>query len=1023
MNQTKWSIDNFIWQNPEILHENREEPCTNLIPYQSKKMALQGIKGQSEFYRLLNGNWRFAWFSQYDIAPNNFFQTNFDISEWDEIQVPLNWQMIGYDIPQYTNIKYPFPVDPPYVPNKNPAGLYVRDFFVPEMWNCKDVFLNFEGVNSCFYVWVNGEYIGYSQGSHLPSLFHITSAVSKGKNRLAVKVLKWCDGSYLEDQDFYRLSGIFRDVYLLARNKTHLKDAFINTELDGAYINAVISAELCFNEQLINDAEFAIFAPNNVCVAQQTILKGQSKYNYEFCIENTENWTAETPSLYTAVLISEGEIVPVKFGVRKIEVAANGALLINGVAVKLKGVNRHDSHPDLGHYTPNEHMVNDLMQMKRHNINTIRTSHYPNTPEFLSLCDKYGFYVVDETDLETHGIHVAEHNYFTDNPIWKSAFLDRIKRMVERDKNHPCIIMWSLGNESFMGENFIAMANWTKSRDKSRLIHYEGSSSICFDDDIKDSSCFDVVSRMYPETVWCEDYCKSRKDTRPLFLCEYSHAMGVGPGDLKEYWDLIYKYPNFIGGCVWEWCDHSVRQKTDSGKEFFVYGGYFGETPNDGNFCCDGLNFPDRKAHTGLLEYKKIIQPIRVETVNLVNGCIKITNLCDFISLCSYELNWKITRDGKTLLQGRVDELKIKPHESEIVKLSYTIPKSDCAEYYLDLSFVQKYDTDWELKGYEIAFEQFKLPVELIALQPSLFVNPINVEEIDGKIKIFGENFEYLFNQLEGSFVSVKMGGIQMLEGLPNLSIWRAPTDNDKKIWEWREQSLDTAFTRVYQCKIVEHTETAVNIKISCAHGGKSVEPALKAEISYTIYGNGEVIVNIVADVRKNLIHLPRFGMEFCMPKGNENLQYFGMGPHENYIDMFHSSKMGLYKSTVDEQYEPYTMPQENGNHTKVKWVCVSDISGRGIIFKSHNSLMNFSALHYTAEDLDKAELTIQLRRRPETIVHIDYKQTGIGSNSCGPALNKDYAFNQKHIDFTFSFKPILVENCNLSEEARSSSI
>jgi beta-galactosidase len=727
--------------------------------------------------------------------------------------------------------------------------------------------------------------------------------------------------------------------------------------------------------------------------------------------------------LYTAVLISEGEAVSVKFGVRKIEIAENGALLINGVAVKLKGVNRHDSHPDLGHYTPIDHMVKDLMQMKRHNINTIRTSHYPNTPEFLNLCDKYGFYVVDETDLETHGIHIAEHTYFTDNTKWKSAFLDRVQRMVERDKNHPCIIMWSMGNESFMGKNHIEMANWAKSRDKSRLIHYEGVFSGSYEDDVRDNDCVDVVSRMYPKTEWCEDYCKSRKDTRPLFLCEYSHAMGVGPGDLKEYWDLIYKYPNFIGGCVWEWCDHSVRQKTDDGREFFVYGGYFGEMPNDGNFCCDGLNFPDRNAHTGLLEYKKIIQPIRVDAVDLTNGSVKITNHYDFTSLLNFEMNWKITRDGKTALQGRIDELQIKPHECEVVTLSYTIPQSDSAEYYLNLSFVQKCDTDWEPAGYEFAFEQFKLPVELIIIQSSILINPINIEETNGKVKICGENFEYLFNSSEGSFESIKMGGVQMLASMPKLSIWRAPIDNDRNIkWEWHEQAIDNAFTRVYQCKIAKQSETAVNIKVSCAHGGKSVEPALKAEVSYTIYGNGEVAIKIIADVRKNLTYLPRFGMEFWMPKDNENLQYFGMGPRENYADMCHSARMGLYESTVGEQYEPYIMPQETGNHTNVKWACVSDISGRGIIFKSHSSSMNFSALHYTAEDLDKANLTIELKRRPETIVHIDYKQTGIGSNSCGPALNEAYAFSQKHIDFTFSIKPILIENFNLTEEGRNAS-
>jgi beta-galactosidase len=1020
MNGTDWSIDNLIWQNPQILHENREEATAAFIPYQSQQFALKGIKGGSAFYRLLNGNWKFAWFNRYDAAPENFSAADFDVSKWDEIQVPLNWQMCGYDIPQYSNLNYPFPVDPPYVPTENPAGLYVRAFSVPEIWDGKEIFLNFEGVNSCFSVWVNGKYIGYSQGSHLPSSFNITDAATKGENRLAVKVLKWCDGSYLEDQDFYRLSGIFRDVYLLARDKTHLKDIFINTDLDRKYKDAVVSAELSFNTQLCTDAEFSILNSDNVCIAKKSISKGQSKYQVEFLIENAEKWTAETPLLYKAVLTHENETIAVAFGVRKIEAAENGALLINGVAVKLKGVNRHDSHPDLGHYTPVEHMHKDLMQMKRHNINTIRTSHYPNTPEFLNLCDKYGFYVIDETDLETHGIYVIENTFLTDSPEWQSAYLDRIQRMVERDKNHACVIMWSMGNESFMGKNHIAMINWAKSRDRSRLIHYEGASQHCFEEDGRDNNCVDVVSRMYPPAAWCEEYCESGKDTRPYFLCEYSHAMGVGPGNLKEYWDLIYKYPNFIGGCIWEWCDHSVRQKTADGKDFFVYGGYFGDMPNDGNFCCDGLNFPDRQAHTGLLEYKKIIQPVRVEPVDLTNGCLKITNLYDFTSLLSLEMNWKIERDGKIFSQGRVSDLNIGAHESGTLTLGYGVPPSDCAEYYLTLSFVQKFDTAWEPYGFETAFEQFKLPVKLSVPTNKPSIAPIHVEEVSGNVKISGENFEYFFSPSDGCFESIKLGGVQMLAGLPKFSVWRAPTDNDRNIQiKWREQLLDNAFTRVYKCEMAERTETSVTIKVSLALGGKAVEPALKAEVSYTVYGNGEVAVDCSANIRENLMDIPRFGMEFQLPNGNENLKYFGMGPHENYADMFHSAKMGLYTSTVDDQYTPYIMPQETGNHTCVKWVCVSDISGRGIVFKSNGS-MNFSALHYTAEDLDKANLVTELRRRAETIVHIDYKQTGIGSNSCGPKLDEHYAFNEKHLDFSFSFKPIFIEDYDLNEEGRN---
>mgnify|MGYP002408545075 CR=1 FL=1 len=683
-------------------------------------------------------------------------------------------------------------------------------------------------------------------------------------------------------------------------------------------------------------------------------------------------------------------------------------------------MNRHDSHPNLGHYIPVEHMTHDLIQMKRHNINTIRTSHYPNTPEFLNLCDKFGFYVIDETDLETHGIYVIDSTFLTNNPQWTQAYVDRIQRMVERDKNHPCVIMWSLGNESCIGNNHIAMSDWVKSRDKSRLVHYEGTSNGMFEDDGSYNKCVDIVSRMYPSVDWCEEYCNS-KDSRPLFLCEYSHAMGVGPGDLKEYWDIIYKYPQFSGGCVWEWCDHSVGQRAEDGREFYVYGGYFGESLHDGNFCCDGLTFPDRKAHTGLLEYKKVIQPVRTEAEDLKKGKLKITNLYDFSNLSVLEMEWRITRNGITILQGHFNNLEIYPHESKIITLGYTIPQSDCAYYYLDISYQLIRDTSWEHAGYEIAFEQFRLPVEFVEIVSKKINASLRYSKGNNNFIISGEDFKYTFDYSSGSFKSINMSGIDMITEAHRISLWRAPTDNDRNIKnEWLSQQLNNTYTHIYKCKALEQMEDHTKIYVSCAIGGMSVEPALKAEILYTVYASGEIAVEINSDIRKNIVCIPRFGMEFSLKKDSEMLQYFGMGPHENYPDLCRSSRMGLFKSTVDDQFTPYIKPQETGNHTKVKWVCIYDNMGRGIIFKSKQS-MSFSALHYTAEDLDKAKYTVDLKRRKETILHIDFGQNGIGSNSCGPELNEKYTLNDKHINFTFSFKPIFIENYNLFEEGISS--
>ncbi|MFT8889701.1 MAG: glycoside hydrolase family 2 TIM barrel-domain containing protein [Ethanoligenens sp.] len=1015
----KWFVDDQIWQNPAILHRNREQPTASLIPFGSAEAALDGISGQSPFYRLLNGDWKFSYYKRFDEAPEGFFASSFDVSTWDTLPVPLCWQMRGYDIPHYTNVNYPFPVDPPYVPDENPTGLYVRPFMLPESWSEKEVFLQFEGVSSCFFVWVNGVSIGYSQGSHLPAVFNITSAVSVGENRVTVQVLKWCDGSYLEDQDFFRLSGIFRDVFLLARNKNHVRDIFVKTELDADYRDADIDVDISFCGAPPTGVEVAVYGPTHAPVARVPVEERNNGFGCTLRIQNVEKWTAETPSLYTAVVLYGTEATPVEFGVRKIEVAESGALLINGSAIKLRGVNRHDSHPDFGYYTPVSHMIKDLMQMKRHNINTIRTSHYPNTPAFLRLCDRYGFYVVDEADLETHGIQEKETIYFTNSPLWKAAFLDRAQRMVERDKNHVCILMWSLGNESFMGENHVAMAAWIKGRDKSRLVHYEGTSTGCKDAKGRDHVCVDVVSRMYPTVSWCEEYCASPTDMRPLFLCEYSHAMGVGPGDLAAYWAVIERNPKFIGGCVWEWCDHSVHQNTEDGRSFFIYGGYFGDQPNDANFCCDGLNFPNRQTHTGLLEYKKVIQPVHVQAEDLKNGLIRLTNRYDFLTLSGLKLHWKIERDGKTLFQDEMDAPALAPHESGLISLPYTLPETDCAEYYLNLSFTQKRDTDWAPAGYEVAFEQFQLPIGLEVPEPLSFPAPLTVSLEAAGYRICGENFTYHFSPALGTFDSMVLGGVELLAAAPHFSVWRAPTDNDRNIRHlWQAQQLDRAFTRVYSCEVASKMKNTLTFSVSCAHGGNAVEPAFRANVWYTIFANGEVQVEIAADVRENLIHLPRFGMEFQLPRGFENLQYFGMGPHENYADMHHSARMGLFTSTVDAQYVPYIMPQETGNHTGTRWVCISDEAARCVLFRSA-SPMSFSALHYTAEDLDKAALTIDLKRRAETILHIDYRQTGIGSNSCGPELDKTYALNDKHIVFSFVIKPVLMENCVIRLEGR----
>jgi len=1003
------SVDFSILENQQILNVNTEKPRTWYIPYQSTETAKDGYKGESEFYKLLNGNWGFTYFK-------NITEFNQGSGEKDILPVPSNWQMYGYDVPQYVNAAYPIPMDPPYVPNDNSIGLYETEFILSEQWKDKEIFLNFEGVDTYFFVWVNSQFVGASQGSHLPSEFCISNNLTEGVNTLSVAVFKWAWTTYIEDQDKFRLSGIFRDVYLLARQPQHIHDIYIKTELQNCYTNAQVTIEIEMSKSCDCEVQLEVFDK-----AKSSVYKGKiplvNTQSYQFKMENVDKWTAETPDIYTFILSYKEEFIPVNVGFRKIEISDEGALLINGTSVKLKGVNRHDTHPDLGGYTPIQHMEKDLIVMKTHNINTIRTSHYPNTPEFLQLCDKYGFYILDEADLECHGMYHGgtlngkeTHLMLTDNETWSAAYVDRAHRMVERDKNHACIIFWSLGNEASFGINHEKMSAHIKSRDSSRLVHYEGGG---------EAECLDVFSRMYHSVEACIDEGK-KASSKPFFLCEYSHAMGNGPGDLYDYWEAFYQYPRLIGGCVWEWADHAVRQKTEDGKEFFAYGGYFGEFPHDGNFCADGLVRPDRTPSTGLIEYKKIIQPVKVESVDLLSGKIKLENRYDFTNLDKLECRWKIVNQSGIVERG-VLSLNLEPHTSLEVQLPYKIPQQSREIYYLEISFIEKQDKLWVEAGYEVAFEQFELPVELTAQEPLVTtgMQPICINKLENDIVIQGNDFRYIFDSFRGHFTSIIKNGVEMLHQIPRFSIWRAPVDNDRGIRnEWQGQHMQKAVEKVYSCKVMAATEKYIVIEANYSISGPTFMPIVRFVAEWTIYGSGDIKCSVNANIRENLNTIPRFGLEIVMAKGNEQMKYFGMGPFASYIDMKRLDHMGIFTSTIDEQYTPYLFPQECANHTEVKWSLVHDQLGRGMLFKGTPDF-NFSALHYTAKDLDEVLYTSSLKRRDETIIHIDYKQTGIGSNSCGPGLSPKYQFNEKEFSFEFIMKPIFIEGVNILKEAQ----
>ncbi|OBZ09481.1 glycoside hydrolase family 2 TIM barrel-domain containing protein [Bacillus sp. FJAT-26390] len=1004
-------IDKF-WENPEKLHVNREAPRAYYIPYADTAAAKERQRGRSPYYETLNGSWKFNYYPSVQQVKDAFYEEETDVSAWDDLIVPSCWQTNGYDQLQYTNFNYPIPCDPPFVPDDNPAGLYVRDFHLPDNWAGKEKYAVFEGVNSCFYLWVNGAFVGYSQGSRMPAEFLISPYLRPGQNRIAVMVLKWCDGTYLEDQDAWRFSGIFRDVYLLGRDETHIRDVFNKTVFADDFQQASLQTEIETSGTLEVKAELRD-STHQLIAATQAVIANQGTVTLD--IQKPILWNAEAPYLYELYLYAGEEVIRFHVGFRKVEIN-DGVFQVNGQAVKLRGVNRHDSHPELGQTIPVDHMIQDLKLMKRHNVNTIRTSHYPNDARFYELCNEYGFYVVDEADLESHGMGVPDdgaggsaHKLATD-PTWQAAYVERAARMVERDKNQPCIVMWSLGNEAGYGLNHIAMAEWIQQRDDSRLVHYEGAAPHY--EGHENIESLDVESRMYSSVQYIEEYAKEESNKKPLFLCEYSHAMGNGPGDLKDYWDVIHQYPKLMGGCVWEWCDHGIKTETTEGQPFFAYGGDFGDKPNDGNFCIDGLVYPDRRPHTGLLELKQVIAPVHIEAVDLTGGKLRINNLHDFIDLSHLGLHWKIEKDGQTIEQGQIWQLDAAAHEHQLITLPYAWPSTKDAYYTLNLSFWMNKETSWAEMGYEVAFKQFTLLEAEYSDEPAnLSAASLHAAENDRVLSIEGYDFRYAFDLDKGLFVELARNGIVMVEQPMGFNIWRAPLDNDMHIRkQWELQGYDRAVMKVYSCEWTRLSESTIEVRAAFSLGGYTQNPILHGEASWQVDAAGEIKLDVQVKVRESAAYLPRFGLQLTMPSGNEQVEYFGYGPHESYVDKRQSVRKSRYVTTVDEMFEPYIMPQENGSRYGTHWAVISNEQGMGLKFASPEPF-SFNASHYTPLDLTIAAHDHELKARKETIVHLDYKMSGVGSNSCGPELLDQYRLNEKQFRFELHIKPVLSED------------
>jgi len=992
------------------LHINCEEPRAYFIPFENELAAHTGKRMKSPYFKSLCGEWDFKYFKSVDEVEEDFTEADYELCDcgcFDKISVPQNWQMNlekGYDVPNYTNVNYPYPVDPPHIPNENPCGLYMRDFYLSEGYLGRELFLNFEGVDSAFYVWINGKFVGFSTVSHCISEFNISKFAEKGCNRIAVLVVKWCATSYLEDQDMWRMSGIFREVYLLARAKNHITDLFVRTDLSEDFTSAKIVVEVQTKKKA--NVAYKLISPEGAIVSE-----GIADGSFSVAVEKAVLWSDETPKLYQLFLTLEDEVILQKVGLKRIEIKEK-VIYINGKKVKARGVNRHDSHAILGHTTPLDHMLEDLYILKRHNINTIRTSHYPNDPRFCELCDELGFYVVDEADLETHGMHVIGLCGLSESPDWKSAYVDRAKRLFERDKNHACVIFWSLGNESGNGDNHRAMRDYILSRDENVIIHYEGAGFRAPNGGDRSKDISMIESQMYTSPADCKAQLENKEYKKPFYLCEYCHAMGNGPGDLWDYWQVIREYDNFFGGCVWEFTDHSVAIKKD-GKTAFTYGGDFGDVPNDGNFCVDGLVYPDRRPHTGLLEVKHVYQPYKAELLDFETGEIELTSYRYFTDLSDLDLVWSVECNGKVVKSETLGALKIAAGKKKKYKLFSMVEFDRAGEYFLNLRFITNTDTDYAKAGYEMGFSQFDLCVVYPEEEERQnFAHELEFAEDDRYIEVSCGETSYLFDKALGSIESIVSDGKSLIEKPMKINVWRAPTDNDSSIkHKWSEAGLDAIVQTTIGTGVLEKTEEYISLYADITLGARAKAIAIKAREILTFTRDGAVEVAFNVEVGEKVPHLPRFGIELVMPKGSERMEYFGYGPMESYIDKHRAATIGYFKSSVSDNFEHYVRPQENSSHYDTRVAFVGSLQGHGLMFETINGEnFSFHTSHFTDKELTNTKHDYELSEKEQTFVHIDYKMSGIGSNSCGPELLPQYRVDEKQFQCSVKLYPSQID-------------
>lgn len=1004
------------WENPAVFSRGTEPPHATFFSYADEQAAVAGEADESPWFESLNGQWKFRWSKTADRRPKDFYKPQYDVSGWEEISVPSNWDLQGFDTPLFTNIRYPHPVNPPKVGKLwQPVGSYRRSFDVPANWQGRQTFIHFDGIMSAGYVWINGQMVGYHEDSMTPAEFNITKFLRPGKNEVAVEVYRWSDGSYLEDQDMWRLAGIYRDVYLVARPQTYIHDIFARTDFDDQYHDAELSLSVVLRDMHLDrggrySADARLFDANGMQVSESGVeldfktppngkLSGDNK---RIAIKKPQHWTAETPNLYRLVLTlkdadgKELESVSTRVGFREVEIR-DGRLLVNGKPVLLRGANRHEHDPDHGKMVSEERMIQDIKLLKQNNFDSVRTSHYPNHPRWYELCDEYGLYVMDEANLETHELKDGANSLPGNRPEWFAPCVARMVDMIHRDKNHPSIIMWSLGNEAGGGETFTKMREATLALDTSRPIHYQDGNQYA-----------DVVGLFYPRPEWLENEGHNDRDKRPIVLTEYAHMMGNSGGNFAEYWEVMERYPRYAGAFIWDWVDQGLRKKTGREEEFWAYGGDFGDYPNDFNSCFDGMVSADREPQPELVEVKKVQQWVRFSTQDAAAGKLRISNQYNFQDLSGFDLRWRLEGDGKQLQEGRQPAPQIAAGEAETISLPVQMPQAgEYGELFLTVELVQREKTAWAPAGHVVAWEQFAVPYEGRTEDAAAAPKAVTFERGDDRISVRVGSTTYVFDTHSGELRQIIAAGERLLARPLAPNFWRALNDNeagggiDGNAYLWKTAAGNR---RLESIDVEQHGAHSATVTVRLR---LPVWNALY-ENKFTVRGDGSLEVATTLDTEQDLPELVRFGMQLGLPRSLDRVTWFGRGPHETYWDRKTGAVVGLFENTVAGLNCVYGRPQETGNRTDVRWVRFADEKENGLQ-ATGEPLLDFSAWPYSQDQLERAKHAFDLNPPQDyNTVNLDWRQRGVGGvDSWGQHTLPQYTLRGKHFEYKFLLQPV----------------